>query len=208
MRRWGRWYSPWFHLLAPGVIGLALAAGALSELRHPTVIELLAVIPYFVLLNGLEWFVHRDFLHRRQWGFYDRHTPEHHGVFRDDDMDIRSPREFALVLIPGYALVTMFLGFAPIAVGLALIDLNLGLLFYAVAVAYTLAYEWMHLLYHLPRPARGWPRWVEALRRHHATHHDPRLMQAWNFNTTVPIWDSLLGTRYGNASAAGVEQSR
>jgi sterol desaturase/sphingolipid hydroxylase (fatty acid hydroxylase superfamily) len=208
MLRWGRWYSPWFHLLAPGAIGLALVGCALSRLRHPTAIELLTVVPCLVMLNGLEWYVHREFLHRRQWGFYDRHTPEHHGVFRHDDMEIRSRREFALVLIPDYALVTMFLGVAPIAFGLALLDLNLGLLFYAVAVAYALAYEWMHLLYHLPRPVRGWPRWVEALRQHHATHHDHRLMQSWNFNTTVPIWDSLLGTRYGDPRAAGIEQSR
>jgi sterol desaturase/sphingolipid hydroxylase (fatty acid hydroxylase superfamily) len=35
---------------------------------------------------------------------------------------------------------------------------------------------------------------VRALRRHHAVHHDPELMQRWNFNVTVPLWDLVRGT--------------
>jgi sterol desaturase/sphingolipid hydroxylase (fatty acid hydroxylase superfamily) len=35
---------------------------------------------------------------------------------------------------------------------------------------------------------------VRILRRHHAIHHDPRLMQRYNFNVTVPLWDWVRGT--------------
>ena len=32
------------------------------------------------------------------------------------------------------------------------------------------------------------------LRRHHALHHDPKLMQKWNFNVSLPLWDLVRGT--------------
>ena len=43
---------------------------------------------------------------------------------------------------------------------------------------------------------------VAWLRQHHTTHHDPRLMSAWNFNITFPICDALLGTRWTAKRAA------
>jgi sterol desaturase/sphingolipid hydroxylase (fatty acid hydroxylase superfamily) len=33
------------------------------------------------------------------------------------------------------------------------------------------------------------------LREQHRRHHHPRLMQRWNFNVTVPLWDWVRGTR-------------
>jgi sterol desaturase/sphingolipid hydroxylase (fatty acid hydroxylase superfamily) len=119
-------------------------------------------------------------------------------------MTIRSSRELPLVLIPGYAIITLFLLLAVPAAALGLIRPNLGFLFYATSIFYLLAYEWMHLLYHLPVPARGWPAPLAALRSHHSAHHDPKLMQEWNFNTTIPLWDAVKATRYrrrGDASA-------
>ena len=60
---------------------------------------------------------------------------------------------------------------------------------------YVVSYEWLHLSFHLPAThfiARLGV--VKKLKRHHATHHDPRLMQKWNFNVTVPLWDWVRGT--------------
>ncbi len=34
------------------------------------------------------------------------------------------------------------------------------------------------------------------LRHHHTVHHDPRLMNRYNFNITYPIFDWLFGTWY------------
>jgi len=60
-----------------------------------------------------------------------------------------------------------------------------------------LSYEWLHLSYHLPPESRvGRLRPIRALCRHHALHHDPRLMQRWNFNVTVPFWDWVMRTTY------------
>ena len=191
-----RWYSPWAHLFAPAVVGIGLIAVCLLQVRHVTLLELGLTLAWLLACNALEWNVHRHLLHHRRWVFYDKHTPEHHGVFRQHDMAIRSSRELSLVLIPGYAVVTVFLLFLPAAGLLMLASFNLGLLFYAATVFYILAYEWMHLLYHLPIPARGWPPPLEMLRRHHAAHHDPKLMQEWNFNTTLPLWDLVKRTRH------------
>ncbi|HUE39224.1 MAG TPA: hypothetical protein VMR29_06945, partial [Candidatus Binatia bacterium] len=56
-------------------------------------------------------------------------------------------------------------------------------------------YELSHLSYHLPPTSFVGRRWlVRVLRQHHARHHDPRLMQRWNFNVTIPFWDWVQGT--------------
>ena len=60
--------------------------------------------------------------------------------------------------------------------------------------AYVIAYEVTHLLYHLPEALVGDSRLVRVLKEHHARHHDPRLMQKWNFNVTVPLADWVLKT--------------
>jgi len=68
---------------------------------------------------------------------------------------------------------------------------------------YVISYEWMHLSYHLPRNSFVGRRWiVRLLRRHHATHHHPPLMQAWNFNVTIPLWDLVRRTIYKGPESA------
>ena len=70
-----------------------------------------------------------------------------------------------------------------------------------VRPSYASMYEVTHLSYHLQSdiwvmriPILGHV--LRALSRHHARHHDVRLMQKWNFNVTVPLWDFFLGTHY------------
>jgi sterol desaturase/sphingolipid hydroxylase (fatty acid hydroxylase superfamily) len=165
-----------------------------------------------VLLNAGEWLIHRDLLHRRTpplQVLYDRHTPQHHMVFVDDDMSMRGVREFRLVLIPAYGILAALAGSLPIPAAIWLLagQRNLALLFVAVTMAYVVAYEWLHLSYHLPPDSFvGRLALVRWLRRHHATHHAPELMQKWNFNVTIPLWDLVRRTIYrertkGSASA-------
>jgi hypothetical protein len=199
-RRASGLYCPWIHLTVPSLIGLALVAGCVLMLREPRAWELLCLPPWLVACNASEWWIHRHLMHHRVWAFYDRHTPEHHAAYTSDDMAIQSPREFPLVLIPGYAVVILFVGTLPIlGVGVLAGQRNLGLLLYAASVAYVLAYEWLHLLCHLPARVVGDGRLVTALRRHHALHHSPRFMQQWNFNVTVPLWDRVRRTRHPGA---------
>lgn len=194
-----RWYSPWAHLsgtLGVGVATLGLACAFISSLRP---IELLTIPVTFALSNLGEWHAHRNLLHRRfklAAELYDRHTPEHHRVFRYGDMAIREWRELRLVLIPAFGVLALVVVNAPIAwlIG-RFIGPNVGWLFLLTVSLYVVSYEVTHLCYHLPEDSfvgrRAFVRWM---REHHARHHDPRLMQRWNFNVTVPLGDYLFGT--------------
>lgn len=201
------WYSPWAHLGVTTVFGLTCAGVAIALLRDVKWWELLAAVGFFVLANASEWRIHRDLLHRRTPGatvLYDRHTPEHHMIFITDDMAIRSTREFRLVLIPAYGIILAFFGLLPLF-GLIwwLGQHNLAALFCVVSMLYIVSYEWLHLSYHLPPESFiGRLAIVRGLRRHHAIHHDPRLMQKWNFNVSLPLWDLVRRTYVRDRDAA------
>jgi hypothetical protein len=201
-----RAYVPWLHLLATtGVAATLLGLGAVY-VRDATWLEW-AVVPAVLLFsNAFEWRVHKDVLHRRRWpweALYEQHTPMHHKVYHHDAMAVRDWRELRLVLIPAVGVAGIVVALAPLAFGLGLLwSPNAGWLALVSAGTYMVSYELLHLAYHLPERhpvARlGVVRWLS---RHHARHHDPRLMQRWNFNVTVPLFDWLLGTYWTPARA-------
>jgi sterol desaturase/sphingolipid hydroxylase (fatty acid hydroxylase superfamily) len=117
-------------------------------------------------------------------------------VFITDDMAIRSRREYRLVLIPAYGILLVFLATLPLfALLLALGQRNLAGVFLAVSMLYVAGYEWLHLSFHMPPESFvARLRIVRLLRSTHAIHHDPRLMQRYNFNVTLPLWDMVRGT--------------
>jgi hypothetical protein len=194
-------YSPWTHLLAPSIVGAAAIAASLALLRAPTALDWYLVPLLFMMSNAVEWRAHKDILHKRQKPFellYDRHTPVHHRIYMTDDMAMRSRREFALVLVPPYGILLILATTVPIAVVLAMLhQRNPACLFVATTTFYVVSYEWLHLSYHLPADSFIGGLWIiKKLRRHHATHHDPRLMRRWNFNVSLPLWDWVRGTIY------------
>jgi hypothetical protein len=202
-----RSYSPWLHLSATSIFGLAAIVAAATLLHGVRWWELALSGALLVLSNAAEWRIHRDVLHKRspRLGLlYDRHTPEHHMIFITDDMAIRGVREFALVLIPAYGIMVIFAALTPLYGTLWLLGLhNLAALFCIVTMGYVVSYEWLHLSFHLPPDSRvGSLGVVRLLRRHHAIHHDPRLMQRWNFNVTVPLWDFVRRTWVRDREAA------
>lgn len=193
------WYSPWLHLGATLSVGLAAVVVAIASIRDLAWVELSTVLVVFVVSNLLEWHAHRNLLHRRFRPLavlYDRHTPEHHRVYRYGDMEIRSTRELRLVLIPAMGVLGIVVMSAPAAllVGVVL-GANVGWLMLLTSALYVVGYEVTHLAYHLPEDSfigrRGF---IRKLRELHAQHHDPRLMQRYNFNVTVPLGDWLFGT--------------
>jgi hypothetical protein len=194
-----RWYVPWVHLVGPSLVGIPIAAFALSRVRSPRAWELALTAGFLVLGNLFEWALHKDVLHHRvrflEIAFV-RHTPQHHGAFDGGSLAIHDPRELKLVLLPAFGVIGMFAGAIPPGLALAaLVSPNVGALWVASTVGYVLAYEWFHLSYHLPEDSFvGRRALVRVLRRHHALHHTPALMQRANFNVTVPLWDWLLGT--------------
>ena len=84
----------------------------------------------------------------------------------------------------------------PIAFAIGLLfGANAGWIFVVTSSLFMVMYELLHLSYHLPADSFiGRQPLVHWLRRHHARHHDPRLMQRWNFNVTFPIFDYVMGT--------------
>ena len=69
-----------------------------------------------------------------------------------EDMAIRDWREFRLVLIPSYGIVSIFLISLPTVTAAlwAYVSKNVALFWVAVSMGYVVSYEWLHLSYHLP----------------------------------------------------------
>jgi hypothetical protein len=204
------WYSPWAHLAATIGSGLAMLALAIFMIEDLRAIELLIVPFVFVVSNVTEWHAHKNLLHRRfrpMAVLYDRHTPEHHRVYRYGDMEIRSWNELRLVLIPAMGVVGIIAGAAPgAALAGWLFGSNVAWLFLLTTSLYVVSYEVTHLTYHLPQDSFvGRLSFVRVMREHHARHHDPRLMQRYNFNVNVPLADWVFGTM---APRALVEEIR
>ena len=194
-----RWYSPYGHMAGTLGVGIIATAAALWHLHGVRWAQLLVIPAVFVFSNFFEWWAHKNVLHRPRWPFgilYEKHTPLHHRIYRWEDMAVRDVREFAFVLIPARGVLGIVLSAAPIAVlaGL-LLGPNVGWLTLMSQALYVVAYEMTHLCYHLPptHPVQriGVIRWLSA---QHARHHDPALMNRWNFNVTVPLADWVLGT--------------
>jgi hypothetical protein len=193
------WYSPLGHVLAPAVGGLAIVAFTLSRIHRLRAWELAFVPVFFVVSNAIEWHAHRDVLHRRTIPLqllYERHTPQHHAIFVAEDMFIREWKELKFVLLPAWSALIMPVVASPPAILFWLLGVpNLAALWIATTVGYLLLYEWLHLAYHLPADGHiGRLRVTGWLRRHHQRHHAPHLMQRWNFNVTIPLWDHVRGT--------------
>jgi len=111
------WYVPWVHMVVPSLFGLGMIAVALCLIRNVTPWQLLTVPFVYVLANANEWTIHRFALHRRHPlapVLYEQHTPKHHMLYLTDDMAIRDPREYRLVLIPAYGLFLIFTTTLPI----------------------------------------------------------------------------------------------
>jgi len=192
-------YRPWLHLAVESFTGLALCAGAAWLARGAGLWHLAFAAGLLVASNATEWHIHRDVLHVRRRHLeilYDYHTPIHHAVYVTGDMAMRSAREMRLVLIPAYGVALLFLLLSPAAALLWLLGGRvLAGVFVLCTMGYVLAYEWLHLVWHLPHSSPlSRLRLVQRLRRHHEIHHHPRLMQRMNFNVTVPLWDWVRGT--------------
>ena len=203
-----RWYNPWLHLGVTSVFGLAAIGAALTVMQGLQWWDLAFAVGLFILANATEWRIHKSLLHQRHRLtalLYDRHTPLHHVVFITNDMALRSTAEFRLVLLPWFAIVAVFFGLAPVIAAIWFgwpwqlfpdaVQHNLAAVFTTVTMGYVVSYEWLHLSYHLaPESFVGRLPGMKALRRHHALHHDPRLMQKWNFNVSLPLWDLVRRT--------------
>jgi len=194
-----RYYSPYLHLAATTGVGIATLVLALFFLHHVRPLELLAIPATLLLSNAVEWRAHKGVLHHRIRPIgilFDRHTPIHHKIYQHDSMAMKSAMEFREVLMPAAGVAAIVALSAPIAYAVArLLTPNCGWIALATSGIYVLAYELSHLSYHMPEDSVvGRWRVVRVLREHHRRHHHLALMQKWNFNVTIPLFDWLHGT--------------
>ena len=201
------YYVPWMHLFVPSTFGIVAIVLALSQIRDLRAWELLTVPAVYLIANAFEWWIHGAALHRRHPlapVLYDQHTPKHHMLYLTEDMAIRDKREYRLVLIPAFGLFLIIVGQLVAWFVLTWLGLpNIACLYAATAIAYAVSYEWLHFSYHLPHehPVARNPI-IQRLARHHAVHHDPRIMQRWNMNVTVPLMDLVMGTAVDSVEEA------
>ncbi|MBP9112091.1 MAG: sterol desaturase family protein [Polyangiaceae bacterium] len=193
------WYNPWGHLFGTTGIGLTVLVISVTRMKNVLPLEWLVIPLTIILANAYEWRVHKYVLHKRRWPFgeiFEKHTPMHHGIYVTGDMEIQDPRELRLVLIPALGVLGVVLAMIPAALLLGtFVTPNTGWLFLVTSSLYMVTYECTHLLYHVPKKSfLGRMRLVRTLMRHHAIHHDPKLMQTTNFNVTLPLFDWILGT--------------
>jgi hypothetical protein len=181
---------------------LAVIVAAVSRVRELRALELLTVPLTFLFATFVEHRGHRVAMHRPVRGLqliYQRHTLEHHRFFTHQTMAFDEVRDFKIMLFPPVLLLFFIGGFAvPVGALLFLIATpNVAWLYVGSALGYYLSYELLHFLYHCPAGSAVWlVPGLRALRRHHLTHHDPRLMGRYNFNITFPIFDWVFGTTY------------
>ena len=208
------WYSPTAHALVPSLIGLALVALGVHFFVHDVRLWQFSAIPLlFVMSNAVEWRAHKNALHRRTPGLeplYDRHTPIHHRLYITNDMAVRDRREYRIVLMPAFAIVVVACTQIPIVALLALaLGRNFAVIAFATSMGYVVLYEWLHLSYHMPPDSFvGRRKIIQVLRRHHATHHAPELMQKWNMNVSIPLWDWVRGTIYRDETVTSGSHAR
>src|SRR5262249_51027094 len=200
----GPWYSGWLHFAFTSTMALTGIIFCLSRVRTPRWWELLTVPITFLYANWAEYRGHRGPMHHKRDSrllrlVFHRHTLTHHQFFTGEAMSFDTVRDAKFVLFPPILILFFFgLGALPVGLMLALVATrNIAYLFAATAIGYFLCYEWLHFAYHLPDTFWiGRLPGVTRLRRHHQRHHDPALMQRWNFNITFPICDRVYGTVY------------
>jgi hypothetical protein len=187
------------HLAGTVGIGLTTLFAAAPRLDDPSRYDFVTIPIALVFANLVEWLAHKHLMHHRRRPFavlFDRHTPEHHGVYSYETMAIEDPRELRLVLIPALGVLGIVLLAAPAALVTGLVvNHNAGWLFLMTSATYVVGYELSHLAYHLPESSFVYRLpLLRTLREHHARHHHPALMQKSNFNVTIPLGDWLFGT--------------
>lgn len=197
-------YNGWLHLAFTVSASLAVISYGISQLSDLTWNHWLTIPIAFIYTNLMEYWGHRGPMHHRTKllsSVYKRHTQRHHRFFSHGDMAFNSSTDFHAVLFP--PVLIMFFLLATVVPSALLINWlaghNVAWLYVITVFAYFLNYELLHFIYHVREDS-----WLARLpgiammRKGHRHHHNPRLMQDYNFNITYPIGDWIFGTLYSD----------
>lgn len=194
-------YSGPLHALWVAGVGLAAMLLAASQLHDVQAPEWLVLLLALLTGNVGEYLIHRRLGHRL-WKparlFHQRHTGDHHHFFTADAMCWDTPRDWRVVLFPGWLIVVVLAVVAAPGGWLlaTLVTANAGWLWVLGVTATYLLYETLHFSYHLPETHAVHRRLpgLRHLRALHQLHHRPDEMTRSNFNLTFPLTDWLRGT--------------
>lgn len=176
-------------------------AGWLATRAQP--VDWLLLPAFWLAGNFIEWAFHKGPMHRPTKAriLYVNHTLIHHRAFHHNAMPVNNFREFGLILMPWYTMMLLLVLASPVALAAwAVRGPGAVGVFYLFAMSYFLFYEVLHGLYHTPESLQKklglWNnRTFKFLQRHHAHHHRLDRMSHVNFNVTVPLFDTIMGTR-------------
>lgn len=191
-------YKPWLHKTIPTAVGFFILLYCCLLITWGVWMIPVAVLALFGFL-GFEWMVHRYILHRQTFPLQDIHHKHinHHLLFSEDTMEMRSNRETYLVMMPLIAILAVLLFISPL---IACLYFSFGFdcagFVLALMILFFLSYEWLHYSYHLPVDSViGGSKFLARLKQHHRRHHSWNNMKKYNFNVTIPLFDWILGTK-------------
>jgi Fatty acid hydroxylase superfamily len=196
------------------LLSLPLMAFSL-KIDSPSIGELL-FIPMTMILGNLAVFViHKYPLHRKikPFGFaYKIHSQWHHRFYTDQNLEFDSTRDWFIIFFP----IDVVLGFIILVLPLIyfaltpFLSVNGVFLVLATSCFYFISYEVIHFISHLSENniLMKFP-YFRFMRNYHRTHHDPALMNDYNFNIVFPFFDLIFNTAYkGNKNVSGSVTSK
>ena len=192
-------YSPAFHVFVNFGILISACVFCLSRLDNVTFADLLVFPATLLLGNFVEFFVHKELLHKLNWvsaETYKIHSKWHHRYFTDDAIEYDSAKDIFMVFFPKAVLVAFGCAFLPLAYWALsrILTNNQTFLFLLGATTYFLLYESIHYICHMRETSPIFRIGLfRFLREHHRTHHRLGLMHGYNFNIVFPVADKVFG---------------
>jgi len=200
------WYSGIFHYLFNGTLLIGSAVFMFLMIENLQLIELLT-IPVMMVLGSLTvYLIHRYPLHQKYKKIrketYDQHTLIHHRFYTNTLYQVGKNEKSNTFLFPPAVVFSFCIVVLPLFFVLTSLFLpdNVVYLFVGMSSTYFLLYEIVHYTSHLSES-----HWLmkigyfRRMRQHHLDHHDPRLMEKYNFNIVCPLFDYVFGTKVSSS---------
>lgn len=197
------WYSGVLHYLFNGILLIGSTTFFFYQITDLKPIELLAIPVLLIAGNLSVYLIHRYPLHRKYRGIkdetYGQHTLIHHRFYTNEHYQVAEGEDSHSFLFPPVVVLLFCAIFLPILYFIFSLFLPHNFLFLSLGMSssYFILYEIVHYASHLPEGhivlKIGHFR---RMRQHHLDHHNPRMMDKYNFNIVFPLFDHVFGTKF------------
>lgn len=196
------WYSGFLHYLINGTLLFGSSIFLFLQIESLQWIELLTIPVVLVLGSLTVYLIHRYPLHQKYKSIrketYDQHTLIHHRFYTNELYDVGEDEESNTFFFPPAVVFSFTAIFLPGMYFLTQLFLPSNVVFLLVGMSsvYFILYEIVHYTSHLRET-----HWImrigyfKRMRQHHLDHHDPRMMEKYNFNIVCPLFDYVFGTK-------------